>query len=158
MILYSGLKNGCSYLLWGNAEKPNFCIFLKKCSFFSISLNTEKNQGIRKIMGYFSVSIMYLQDLVIWINIKVKWLWQKIFNTKNGILCFLKTDGLLKHSVLKQIYFLYKHRKKELEKWQGFGNKTTELPCTAFLFCHCWCNHDSFRFKAWNLAASTSSN
>jgi len=50
---------------------------------------------------------------------------------------FLKTDGLLKHSVLKQIYFLYKHRKKELEKWQGFGNKTTELPCTAFLFCHC---------------------
>ena len=34
MILYSGFKNCCSYLFWGNAEKPNFCIFLKKCSFF----------------------------------------------------------------------------------------------------------------------------
>ena len=46
----------------------------KEMQFFSISLNTEKSQGISKIMEYISVSLMYIQDLIIWRKIKVKWL------------------------------------------------------------------------------------
>lgn len=56
-------------------KNQNFLYVFKEMQLFSISLNTEKNQGISKIMEYISVSIMYLQDLIIWRKIKVKWLW-----------------------------------------------------------------------------------
>lgn len=53
----------------------------------------------------------------------------------NVILYFLRNDGLLKNSALKEIYFLYKCTKKVLEKWQSFGNKTTDPPHILPLFC-----------------------
>lgn len=105
--------------------------------FFPISLNTEKNQGIRKFWNIFQCPLCISRTRLFGEKLKLSGFDKTYLIPKKGILSFLKTDGLLKHSVLKQIYFLYKHTKKELEKWQGFGNKTTELPCTAFLFCHC---------------------